>query len=78
MKCNVINLIRLGGDALQAEGDGAAAYALHEMANNLLRVLQGEESFEEFAKTYIAGGCTPLDLDKHFPPPSPEDDGDAA
>lgn len=70
MKYNAINLIRSGGDALQKDRDGGAAYALHELANNLLVVMQGRATWEEFCQLYVADGCEPLDLDKHLPVPS--------
>lgn len=72
MRVHAINLIRRGGDALQAAGDGGTAYALHEFANNLLRVMRGEETFEEFCRVYVHDRAEILDLDKHLPVPEEE------
>lgn len=69
MRVHAINLIRRGGDALQREGDGGRAYALHELANNLLLVMRGEETFEDFCRVYVHGGAEVLDLNKHLPMP---------
>ena len=67
MKYNAINLIRFGADALRARGDTGTAYALHELANNLLQVMHGEASLEEWNGCYTAQRCEVLDLDKHLP-----------
>jgi hypothetical protein len=72
MKVNAIHLIRMGADALNKLDDGAAAYALHELANNLLLVMQGVATFEEWSAVYVAQNCQPLDLDKHLPVPAEE------
>jgi hypothetical protein len=78
MRYNAISLIRRGGDALIARGDTGTAYALHELANNLLGVMQGKYTLDDWNGCYVATGCEPLDLDKHIPPPAdePGDDDD--
>lgn len=70
MRYNAINLIRRGADALQADGDGGSAYALHEIANNLLNVMEGKASFDQWNGSYTAAGCVHLDLDRYLPIPS--------
>lgn len=57
-------------DALIAQGDTGTAYALHELANNLLTVMQGKASLEAWNGCYTADGCEQLDLDKHMPAPA--------
>ena len=74
MKYNAISLIRRGGDALQAAGDSATAYALHELANNLLLLMTEQDKLEDFLSCYTAGGAEPLDLDKHLPVPADKPD----
>lgn len=68
MKVNAINMLRLAGDALHKCEPGLA-YGLHEMANNLLEVMSGHSTMEEWGECYVVGTCTPLDLDKHLRPP---------
>ncbi|MBP7336908.1 hypothetical protein [Niveispirillum sp.] len=70
MKVNVINLIRQGAEIARDAGDGMRAYSLHELANNLLLVMQGKDSLEEFMRVYVAHGSEPVDLDAAFPPPA--------
>lgn len=69
MRYNIINLMRRGADALQDAGDGGSAYALHEAANNLLAVMQGKVTLDDWNGCYVADGCKLLDLDKHLPVP---------
>ncbi len=73
MKYNAVNLIRRGADALQRSGDASSAYALHELANNLLEVMDGRSSMADWSKCYTATGCKPLDLEKQFPSSSDAD-----
>ena len=72
MKYNAINLIRRGADALQQDGDGGSAYALHELANNMILLMTGAETLEAWNGVYTTEGTGPLDLDKHLPIPDDE------
>lgn len=67
MRYNAINLIRKGAESLRENGDGGTAYALHELANNLLLVMQDKASMEQFRSCYVASGSEMLDLDAAFP-----------
>lgn len=66
MKYNAINLIRRGADALHADGDGGSAYALHELANNLILVMTGKDTIEEWNGCYVAHETDAIDIDKHL------------
>lgn len=66
MRYNAINLIHRGADALQKDGDGGSAYALHELANNLLALMTGKATLEAWAGCYVATGCTPMNIDAHM------------
>ena len=74
LKPNAINLIRCGAEALIGEGNEGMAYALHELANNLLTVMNGGATLEEWNGIYTTGLSDHLDLDEHMPDPS--DDGE--
>lgn len=67
MRYDAIGLIRNGAESLRKSGDTGTAYALHELANNLLLVLQGKETMEAFKECYAGERNQPLDLDKHMP-----------
>ena len=68
MKYNLINLMRAGAEALDREGDPAGrAYALHEAANNMILLLGGAETADDFRTCYTAGKSQPIDLDCRFP-----------
>ncbi|MFY8092216.1 MAG: hypothetical protein ACOVN0_01925 [Niveispirillum sp.] len=75
MRYNAINLIRKGAESLRQNGDGGTAYALHELANNLLVVMQDKATMDhglmaQFATCYVASGSEMLDLDAAFPTPA--------
>lgn len=70
MQYNAINLIRRGAESLRQHQDGGSAFALHELANNLLLVMRGQESMEEFMRVYSAQGSEPIDLNAIFPDPA--------
>lgn len=68
MKYNLISLMRAGAEALDQINDGAGrAYALHEAANNMILLLNGIETVEDFKTCYTAGQSQRLDLDVRFP-----------
>lgn len=75
MRYNLVSLMRAGGDALRQVGDhGGQAYALHEAANNMIGLLNGEETLAEFQSCYTAGTAKPYDLEVLFPDPEDEDE----
>lgn len=77
MRYNLISLMREGGDALRKVGDhGGQAYALHEAANNMIELLNGDATLAEMQLYYTAGNAKPLDLDVIFPTPEDEDEDD--
>ena len=68
MKYNLISLMRAGAEALDAQNDPyGRAFALHEAANNMIELLNGEATLEEIQKFYTAGTAEAIDLDKRFP-----------
>lgn len=68
MKYNLISIMRAGADALEQVGDEAGrAYALHEAANNMILLLNGTDSVDDFKTCYTAGHALPLDLEVRFP-----------
>jgi hypothetical protein len=68
MKYNLISLMRAGAEALdQINDDAGRAYALHEAANNMILLLTGAETVDDFLECYTAGQSKPLDLDARFP-----------
>jgi hypothetical protein len=68
MRYNLVSLMREGADALREVGDhGGQAYALHEAANNMIELLNGEATLAELKSLYTAGTAKPLDLDELFP-----------
>ena len=71
MKYNLISLMRAGADALEARSDDAGRdYALHEAANNMIELLNGTCTLEEFRAFYTAQSSQPIDLDKRYPSPA--------
>jgi hypothetical protein len=68
MKYNLISLMRAGAEALDRMGDDAGrAYALHEAANNMILLLTGVDTVDEFKTCYTAQHSQFLDLDERFP-----------
>jgi hypothetical protein len=67
MRYDAINLIAMGAAALNREGDGGAAYALYELANNLRSVMRDEASIADWNLIYVGADCEPLDIDKLLP-----------
>lgn len=68
MKMNLISVMRAGADALEAAGDQyGRAYALHEAANNMIELLTGNATLEEFQNCYVAQQSQAIDLDARFP-----------
>ena len=68
MKYNLISLMRAGADALDQVADECGrAYALHEAANNMIMLLNGTESLDDFRSCYVAQNSQPMDLDARFP-----------
>ena len=68
MKYNLISIMRAGAEALDQIGDEAGrAYALHEAANNMILLLNGTDTVEDFKTCYTAGNAQPIDLDARFP-----------
>lgn len=59
-----ISLIRRGAKALCDVGDASSAYALYELANNLLILMKGEADLEDWSKVYDASGNQPLNPEK--------------
>ncbi|KPF84492.1 hypothetical protein IP70_15825 [alpha proteobacterium AAP38] len=75
MKYNAINLINKDAEALRQQGDGGHAYALHELANNLLLVMRDKATMDhglmaQFSTCYVATGSEPVNLDAAFPTPA--------
>jgi hypothetical protein len=68
MKYNLVSLMRAGAEALDQIGDEAGrAYALHEAANNMILMLNGPDTLDDFKTCYTAGQSQALDLDLRFP-----------
>ena len=68
MKYDIVSLMRHGGDALANDQDAIhIGYALHEAANNMIVLMRGEATIEEFQEIYTGGRNELVDLDERFP-----------
>jgi hypothetical protein len=69
MKVNIMGL--LTGAAMELRhSDGARAYTLLEMANNLRLLMRGEATLDEWNAVYVGADGDPLDIDKLLPVPA--------
>ena len=56
LKYDLVALMRMGADALHAQGDGAGRfYAPHEASNNILLCLRGDATLDELRQVYSGG-----------------------
>lgn len=68
LKYDLVALMRMGADALHAQGDDAGRfYALHEASNNLLLCLRGDATLEELRAVYSGGQNQIENTDEKYP-----------
>jgi hypothetical protein len=66
VKYDIMGLLR--GSAIEIkESDGARAYALLELANNLRLLMRGEDDMNEFKRCYTGHEGNPIDIDALMP-----------
>jgi hypothetical protein len=68
MKVNFMGLITGTAEQIKRR-DGARAYTLLEMANNLRLVMRGEETIEAFREVYVGFDADPIDIAAVLPAP---------
>ena len=68
MKYNLVNLMRCAADALDAVNDQAGrAYAIREASNNMMLLLNGSDTLDDFKTCYTAGTSKEIDPDTGKP-----------